>query len=228
MSLEKLKNPIWYSLVSDHKSLALGEQVKKYPSDMAFFTAVENKETFDERELQNLLSENEKAIFVGEIPQLSQKWEVLKETYVTQMICEKKVEVPEADWEIKLLTTDDIPQMIELTNKVFPEYFRPNSMALGPYIGIFQEDLLIAMVGIRMRIPGFEEVSTLCTHPDFSGKGLGRYIFSYLTKRCMDKNLLPFGHVVEPNDPAVAMYKRFGWSVHQRLPMLVVRRKESV
>lgn len=227
MSLEKLKNPIWYSLTTEHKKLALGDQVKKYPSDMALFAAVKKPEDFDEKQLKGLMDPAEKAIFVGEIPKFSNDWEVVKNTHVTQMICRKPVLVPKAQWEIRELKADDVPQMIELTNKVFPEYFRPNSLALGPYLGIFEKKTLIAMVGIRMRIPGFEEVSTLCTHPDFGGKGLGRYIFSSLTMKCFEQKLIPFGHVVEPNEKAVGMYENFGWSVHQRLPMLVVRLKED-
>jgi len=47
-------------------------------------------------------------------------------------------------------------------------------MELGRYFGVIENGRLAAMAGERMGMPGFREVSAVCTHPDFLGRGLAQ------------------------------------------------------
>ena len=48
---------------------------------------------------------------------------------------------------------------------------------MGRFVGIRVEGQLAAMAGERMRIPGYTELSGVCTHPDFRGRGFARRVF---------------------------------------------------
>ena len=43
---------------------------------------------------------------------------------------------------------------------------------LGAFIGVRIDGQLVAMSGERMRAPALTEVSAVCTHPDWRGRGL--------------------------------------------------------
>jgi hypothetical protein len=57
------------------------------------------------------------------------------------------------------------------------------ALSLGDFWGIKIGGRLIAMAGERMKQPGYTELSGVCTHPDFRGKGLGgRFRFTSRTR----------------------------------------------
>ena len=49
---------------------------------------------------------------------------------------------------------------------------------MGQYLGIFDGDRLVAMAGERMTLAGFVEVSAVCTHPDYRGRGYAKQLVS--------------------------------------------------
>ena len=61
---------------------------------------------------------------------------------------------------------------LALTALVYPHYFRPRTMELGRYFGMYVDGRLAAMVGERLGAPDMREMSAICTHPDFRGRGL--------------------------------------------------------
>ena len=77
---------------------------------------------------------------------------------------------------IVALRVDDVPEMLALATVTKPGPFGRRTIELGDYIGIRQRGVLVAMAGERMCAPGFREVSGVCTHPDYQGKGLARQL----------------------------------------------------
>ena len=73
--------------------------------------------------------------------------------------------------ENRALGLHESPEMIELTTLTKPGPFGPRTHELGTYIGIRDGARLAAMAGERLKVPGFTEISAVCTHPDFLGKG---------------------------------------------------------
>ena len=61
--------------------------------------------------------------------------------------------------------------MVALTDLVFPGFFRPRTLEMGSYFGIYDGSRLAAMAGERMRLDGYQELSAVCTHPDYTGRG---------------------------------------------------------
>ena len=53
-----------------------------------------------------------------------------------------------------------------------PGPFLSRTLRLGSFVGVREDGRLIAMAGERMKLPGLTEVSGVCTHPDFRGRGV--------------------------------------------------------
>ena len=68
--------------------------------------------------------------------------------------------------------------MIELTALTKPGPFSTRTHELGAYFGIREGGKLVAMAGERLKVPGYTEVSAVCTHPDHNGKGYARVLMS--------------------------------------------------
>ena len=49
--------------------------------------------------------------------------------------------------------------MLALTDLVFPGFFRPRTLEMGSYLGIYDGPRLAAMAGERMRLDGYQELS---------------------------------------------------------------------
>jgi predicted GNAT family acetyltransferase len=87
--------------------------------------------------------------------------------------------------------------------------------------------VLAAMGGQRMHLPGYREVSAICTHPDFRGRGYARLIVGRLVAMIFDEGLKPFLHVQAENLGAQALYAALGFTERARLPLVVVERMTS-
>jgi predicted GNAT family acetyltransferase len=67
------------------------------------------------------------------------------------------------------------------------------------------------MAGERLRIPGYTEISAVCTHPDYLGKGYASALLEMLMARICDRGELPFLHVRATNVRAIQVYERLGF-----------------
>jgi predicted GNAT family acetyltransferase len=67
------------------------------------------------------------------------------------------------------------------------------------------------MAGQRMRVPGYTEISGVCSHPEVQGRGLARKLMSKLIARQMAVGELPFLHVMRANQAAHEFYVRLGF-----------------
>jgi ribosomal protein S18 acetylase RimI-like enzyme len=126
--------------------------------------------------------------------------------------------------DIVPLTARDNADMISLTSAVFPGFFRPRTREMGAYYGIRKGAVLAAMAGERMRLAGHHEISAVCTHPDFVGRGYAAQLVVYVTNLIRDRGDVPFLHVGEANARARELYLRVGFAERAFLPMWYVRR----
>ena len=112
------------------------------------------------------------------------------------------------------LTLADAAAMLDLTDAAFPGFFRAQTSLLGRYIGLSEDNLLIAMAGERFRVPGLWEISAVCTRPGHTGKGYAAHLMRRLIKNSHDQEQ-PFLHVAGDNTRAIALYERIGF-IHLR------------
>ncbi len=104
---------------------------------------------------------------------------IVTEASVVQMVAERPHERI-SDPRIEPLTETDAADMLALATLTKPGPFTLRAQSLGSFWGIRSEGRLVAMAGQRMRQTGFTELSGLCTHPDFQGRGLGTLLFRFV------------------------------------------------
>ena len=78
------------------------------------------------------------------------------------------------------------------------------------------------MAGERMKMPGLSEVSGVCTHPAFQGRGLARRLMQKVARLQLARNQVPFLHVMSVNATARRLYERMGFRRHQQLGVRVI------
>jgi ribosomal protein S18 acetylase RimI-like enzyme len=129
--------------------------------------------------------------------------------------------------ELIELTEVHRADVLALTALVYPHYFRPRTVELGRYFGIYRDGRLAAMIGERMGMDDYTEISAVCTHPDFNGRGYARRLMAWLSNDVLDRGLTPFLHVSHENRRAKELYKKNGYRVRRDIPFWSLRRVDS-
>jgi predicted GNAT family acetyltransferase len=119
--------------------------------------------------------------------------------------------------DIVPLGDSDAPDMMELAQLTAPGPFAARTHRLGQFYGIRREGRLVAMTGERMRLPGFAEVSGVCTHPDWRGHGFAEQLCQRVIAAIRTRGETPFLHAIASNVSAVSLYEKLGFSIRTRL-----------
>jgi predicted GNAT family acetyltransferase len=101
---------------------------------------------------------------------------------------------------------------------------RSTHAQLGEYFGYFEGGQLIAMAGERMCAGNLHEVSGICTHPTFQGRGLARKLTLKLVRRQLNRGKTPFLHVLSHNTAARALYEKMGFRIFRETRVRVALR----
>lgn len=223
-----LDNPMWHSLRTRHADLALVENAaRRYPPDITPFAGIEESTMEAAADLLNLVDPGEQVGILNVLPPSFEGWETRKHIDIYQYIWKGPPEVLAPDEDAVLLSEEHLEAMLELTALVYPAYFRRGTAALGDYFGILREGRLCAMAGIRMSMDGYQEISAVCTHPDFRGLGYAKRLTSHLLHRITDQGDVPFLHTESDNVAAQAIYEKLGFLLRSILPFKVMERASS-
>lgn len=224
MTMHPLDNPVWASLRDDHAALARrAGQVARYPPEVAPFVAIGNRDADAAAQAERLVDEGELVCFVGPAPALSAAWRVEQSVPIAQMTCTTPLEVA-AGPAVTELSDERLGDMLALTSLVYPHYFRAQTRRMGRYIGIYDGARLAAMAGERMRFGGHQEISAVCTHPDYVGRGYAQRLVAILTNDILAGGRLAFLHVSHDNLRAKRLYERLGYAWRTDIPLLAVTR----
>jgi predicted GNAT family acetyltransferase len=79
------------------------------------------------------------------------------------------------------------------------------------------------MAGERQKLPGYTEVSAVCTHPDFQGRGYARILISAVAQKILERGEIPMLHVREDNAGAIRVYEKLGFKTRAIFPFFVLR-----
>lgn len=226
MTSTEMNNPMWSALTTAQAHFALGGPIaKRYPADVAPFIAVPEPSAAAADALAELVAPGEVVNIVSVTPELDQGWELLGTADVVQMVWRDDAPVPDEDASgITPLADADIPDMLDLTALVFPGYFRRRTPEMGEYFAIRQNGQFAAMAGERMKMFGYEEISAVCTHPNFTGRGYAARLINLLVAKQLKRGIVPFLHVNAMNTRARALYVRLGFVDRVTLPLWLLKR----
>ena len=149
-------------------------------------------------------------------------WRVNGESTMFKMLWEGAMPAGDDAPEAVRLGAEHASQALELAVLTRPGPFGPRTIELGEYFGYFQGEHLVAMAGERMCAGVLREISGVCTHPEYQGRGFARRLMIKLIRRQLLRNEVPFLHVMRENASAHAFYERLGFRNYRESVIRVV------
>lgn len=220
-----LDNIFWNTLTGPHAQYAVGGAVaRRYAPAFSPIAAFPDPERPDFAALAPLCEPGERVycdVWSGAAPP---GWRIEFEATMFKMVW--RGERPAADEapDAIPLGPERVPQALELAALTRPGPFGPRTIELGEYFGYFDGPRLIAMAGERTQAGRLREISGVCTHPDYQGRGLARRLMLKLIRRELGRAEVPFLHVLRDNASARALYARLGFEDYRETVIRVVSR----
>jgi len=220
-----LDRPIWNALHTKQASLALGgPQAMKFVPEIAAFADTLDDGDASLAALAQLIPEDGFVYLVRADEHPIPPGTFAEKTAIAvQMIAESFVGTPHPE-EIEPLGPPDIAEMMALTALTEPGPFFARTHELGQFWGVRENGRLAAMAGERLKLPGLTELSGVCTHPDFRGRGYAALLSKAVCSLIVARGETPFLHCYADNAGAIALYERLGFRIRARMNVTVLRR----
>jgi predicted GNAT family acetyltransferase len=139
------------------------------------------------------------------------------------MICNEVPNQPSLADAILSLKPADFPEMVALATLTEPGPFRDRTATLGEFLGIRVDGRLAAMAGQRLSPTGFMEISAVCTHPDFRGRGYAQALVAAVARTIHAEGRTPFLTSLEANTGAVRVYQQVGFVVRRTFQLALLK-----
>jgi ribosomal protein S18 acetylase RimI-like enzyme len=223
-------NPPLEALRSVHRGFAMrAGGACKYPAAVTPFAAIANGSEETLRELRSLMEPGESTYVISTAPLEFAGLHCKGPLAVKQMTYPPEQPLPEiAETDgvsIEPLSCANAVEMVELTSIAFPGFFRIRTCEMGSYYGIRSDGRLVAMCGERMAIDDYREISGLCTHPDFRGRGFAPVLMMQLLRDHREAGLKSYLHVSANNSNAIALYERVGFEHRGEFALYLLTRE---
>lgn len=207
-----LDNPILAALQGPHARFALRSgPVLRYQPDVAPFVAVADEG--DPAAWEHLVVLGCEVAVMGFGARPPESWPVAQSLTGVQLVGTRVT--GSASGEAVGLKWADVPQMLDLVARTRPGPFLPRTIALGTYRGIRHGGRLVAMAGERLRLPGYTEISAVCTDPEYRGLGLATRLILAAAAEITQRGDIPFLHAVDTNPDAIRLYQSLEFTVRR-------------
>jgi predicted GNAT family acetyltransferase len=217
-----LDYPAWSALNGRQACFAIVDGgAKRYQPAIGVFAAVAARDEASLAALGRLVqTHGDVALLEAEHPPTVPGAIVVSAELGVQMVEVAPIAGPAPTYEVLELTDADAPEMLALATLTRPGPFFERTHELGEFIGVREGGRLIAMAGERMKPDGFTEVSGVCTHPDFRGRGYAAALTRIVAARIRERGETPFLHAYASNTPAIALYERLGYRLRRNVLMV--------
>jgi len=211
--MHALDKPIWSALETRQAHHAEGgELARRFRADVSPFVAGRDGSRAAAQAIAELIPAGDDVSLLEVAPP-----DAPAGVSETRKLCLQMVwETPtpgELAFDIVQLGESDAAEMLALALLTKPGPFRARTHTMGRFVGVREGGRLIAMAGERMHMPGYREISAVCTLPEFRGRGLGAALMRVVGARMMQEGDQPFLHSYADNAGAVALYRKLGFVV---------------
>lgn len=222
-----LDNPAWAALTGPHRHLAeIVGSAARYPVDVSPFVAL--SDAADPQAWQDLVTlVGPGATFaLAGIPAVPDGWDTQWRGDGVQLVATPALR-GETDPEAALLGAADVPEMLELVERAKPGPFERRTIELGAYYGVRRGGRLVAMAGERLRVPGWTEISAVCTDEEHRGQGLAGRLVRHAAAGIRGRGDTPFLHAAAVNTNAIRLYESIGFTLRRTTRFHAVRTPED-
>ena len=218
MTSHLLDNITWHALSGSQARYAVGtDTVRRYARDFSPLVGLANPEQPNFAALAQFCEPGEHFYCFGWSGGAPSGWQIDAEVNLLKMLWDAEMPAIDEAPEAVALGQEHLTQVLELVKQTRPGPFGPRTMELGENFGCFEGERLVAMAGERLHAGTLREISGVCTHPDFRGRGLARRLMLKLVRRQMLRNETPFLHVLQENTMARRLYERMGFRDYQQI-----------
>jgi predicted GNAT family acetyltransferase len=224
-----LDRPVWMSLTTHHAALSEGDALaRRFMRDVNLFASARDDSPEALAALADLVGP-EQSVFLLQAPKINVPTglEVVKVAEGVQMVAALSSAFTKTGDDILKLVEKDAPEMLALATLTEPGPFLARTHAMGNFLGIRIDGQLAAMAGERMRFPGYTELSGVCTHPEFRGRGLARRLSVAVAADIQARGDQIFLHAWKANYPAITLYETLGFEVRTEVNVVVLKRRVS-
>jgi ribosomal protein S18 acetylase RimI-like enzyme len=206
--------PAWNALTSRQAALCVGgELARRFREDIGPFAAARDASPEAVAALAALTHADDDMSLLEVAPPAPPPGVTLKLNALGVQMTTKGFTAGGGNFLIEPLSDADAPEMIALATLTKPGPFRAATHTLGRFVGIRDSGRLVAMAGERMQLPGFVEISAVCTHPDYRGRGYGAALMRAVGDRILAEGDTPFLHAYASNTGAIALYEHLGFEL---------------
>jgi ribosomal protein S18 acetylase RimI-like enzyme len=220
-----LDNIVWHTLAGPHVAISEGtDTARRYGRGFTPLIGFVDPRQPDFAALTPCCDPGEHFYCDGWAGEVSAGWRIARETTMFKMIWAAPMPARDQAPDALRMDARHAAQALDLAVLTNPGPFGLRTLELGEYFGFFAGDRLLAMAGERLFAGSLREISGVCTHPDFQGRGLARRLMGKLIRRQMMRGETPFLHVVRENTAAHSLYQRMGFRDYRESPVRVVSR----
>lgn len=206
--------PIWSALASRQTAFGDGGALaRRFRADVSPFAAAADDTDAAVAALAALARENDDMSLLERAPPAPPPGIELKMSAAGVQMTTNRFTAGGKQFPIEPLGDDDAAELLALAILTRPGPFRTATHKLGRFIGIREGGRLIAMAGERLQMDGFNEISAVCTHPDYRGRGYGAALMRAVGDRILSEGATAFLHAYASNTGAIALYRNLGFEL---------------
>lgn len=222
-----LDRPVWASLTTAQADLATGDAMAlRYRPDINRFASARDDSDAALRALARLVRPAD-TVFVLQVPEIHIPPGLIASNVAkcVQMVALTPIATPDdAPDHIITLGDADAAEMMALATLTEPGPFLPHTHRMGSFFGIRVDGRLAAMAGERFHFPGYTEVSGVCTHPDFRGRGFAKRLSRHVAADIAARGETAFLHSWKSHSDAIALYATLGFQLRCEVNVAVLER----